>query len=77
LNESLILSYIIPRPKHFFEALRNKSPLLKTNLHNHFTRYSKILFDEKFITEKEFRDILNPEGLEHYLDTISNLLSER
>jgi membrane peptidoglycan carboxypeptidase len=35
LIEMITLTYIIPRPKHFFEALKIKSPILIVNLSKH------------------------------------------
>ncbi|WP_289552070.1 biosynthetic peptidoglycan transglycosylase [Olivibacter sp. 47] len=35
LIEMITLTYIIPRPKHFFEALKIKSPILTVNLSKH------------------------------------------
>lgn len=57
LTEVLTLTYIIPRPKHFDEALRIKTPQLKTNLFTHIENYSTTMLMKKFITIDEQKHI--------------------
>jgi len=57
ITEYLVLSYVIPRPKYFLEAVINKSPKLIKNLTAHIKFYSKVLLDKKLIDEKEYNEI--------------------
>ena len=53
LIENLVLTYIIPRPKHFLEALESGSMQLKQNLSNHINMYNKVMLNKKLITLEE------------------------
>lgn len=57
LIENLVLTYIIPRPKHFLEALESSSIQLKQNLRNHINMYSKVMLNKKLITLEEYNNI--------------------
>lgn len=57
LIENLVLTYIIPRPKHFLEALEIGSIQLKQNLRNHINMYSNVLLNKKLITMEEYNSI--------------------
>ena len=57
LLESLILSYVIPRPKYFWEAVLEKSPRLATNLRKHVERFSRILLKKQLISPWQFDNI--------------------
>lgn len=54
LIEIITLTYIIPRPKHFYEALLQDSPQLKKNLYNHINKYSYELLEKELITVGEY-----------------------
>jgi len=43
LTEAILLTYIIPRPKHFYEALIADSAILQTNIKNHVLKFSELL----------------------------------
>lgn len=55
VTESIVLSYVVPRPKHFHEALLIKTPQLLENLPRYFKQISKELVFKNLITEDEFR----------------------
>lgn len=57
ITESLVLSYIIPRPKYFLEALRMKSPKLIQNLTKHIDFYSNYLLNRELIDKKLYNEI--------------------
>lgn len=57
LSESLVLSYIVPRPKFFLPALKSKSDQLQRNLGIHMENISLYLLKKKFITTAEYEDI--------------------
>jgi len=57
LTEALVLSYIIPRPAFFLEALLEKSPQLISNLKTHMVAFSSSLLKRKLITEAEYTSI--------------------
>jgi len=57
ISEYLVLSYIIPRPKYFLEAVQMKSPQLIKNLTFHMETYSKILLEGKVINEDMIKNI--------------------
>ena len=57
LSDSLALTYIIPRPKHFYEALFIKSEQLKNNLHQHIQQYANVMMRKRFITIDEYNHI--------------------
>lgn len=57
LTEVLALTYIIPRPKHFDEALRIKTPQLRKNIFSHIKAYSTTMLMKKYITLDEQENI--------------------
>lgn len=57
LIEILVLTYMIPRPKHFLEALESGSMLLKQNLSSHITMYNKVMLNKKLITMEEYNSV--------------------
>lgn len=57
LIENLVLTYIIPRPKHFLEALESGSMQLKRNLSNHINMYNKVMLNKKLITLEDYKNI--------------------
>ena len=59
LTESLVLTYIIPRPKHFYEALLEKSEQLKSNLYRHLQQYVTVMLRKRMITDNEFNSMNN------------------
>lgn len=82
-TEILVLTYIIPRPLHFHEALLNKTSQLKRNLKNHIYRFYPTLIAKKIIQENNVKynikgiDFVEPFGYlefeqtnERYIDTI-------
>jgi hypothetical protein len=54
IPECIILTYIIPRPIHFFNALVARSPQLERNLLNHLKGRSENLLRAGIITEEEY-----------------------
>lgn len=57
LIENLVLTYIIPRPKHFLEALESGSIQLRQNLSNHINMYNKVMLNKKLITLEEYNNL--------------------
>lgn len=57
LTEAITLSYIVPRPKHFHEALLIKTPQLLLNLPRYFKRTSKMLLNNGIITDDMFNNL--------------------
>ena len=57
ITECIVLSYIIPRPKHFDDALQISSEKLNRNLRAHIQRVSKTLFSKGHITRSDFNNI--------------------
>ncbi|MFL9485012.1 biosynthetic peptidoglycan transglycosylase [Chitinophagaceae bacterium LWZ2-11] len=55
--ECIILTYIIPRPIHFHEALITKSSLLATNLNRHLQQMANKLQVLNIISHEEFKKI--------------------
>lgn len=55
--ESIVLTYIIPRPKHFYEALVLKTPQLLTNLPAYVNRTALKLLNGKIINDVEYEDL--------------------
>lgn len=70
LTEALLFSYMIPRPKHFFNALINQSPLLKKNLSKHLIYYANVLIEKKYISKETFEEILPETELSSYLNNL-------
>lgn len=79
----MVLTYIIPRPLHFHDALLNKTDQLKRNLKNHIYRFYPTLIAKKIIQENNVKynikgiDFVEPFGYlefeqtnERYIDTI-------
>lgn len=54
--EVIVLTYIIPRPIHFYEALLLKTEQLQRNLHNHIKHYLSVVLHKKIITQ----DVVRP-----------------
>lgn len=52
--EIITLTYIIPRPRHFCEALIIKSSQLESNLYNHLIVYSELLLHNNLICVEDF-----------------------
>ena len=57
LTESLVLTYIIPRPKHFLEALTLQSATLRVNLSKHIQQFAMVMLTKKLITEDVYSGI--------------------
>jgi hypothetical protein len=55
--ECLVLSYVIPRPKFFLEALQMQSEQLKTNLKQHIRKYSILMMNRALVEQNEFYSI--------------------
>jgi hypothetical protein len=55
--ECIVISYIIPRPIHFYDALIAKSPRLEKNLKNYTEQKSKQLLEKGIIDLEEFNKI--------------------
>lgn len=53
ITEIVSLTYIIPRPIFFYEALLQKTEQLSINLYRHIIHYSKVLVDKGICTEDE------------------------
>lgn len=57
LAESLVLTYIIPRPKYFCDAVSSVSPQLITKLKKHIQIFSALMQKRGFATEEDIRSI--------------------
>lgn len=57
LTECLVLSYIIPRPKHFWAALLEGSPQVILNLSNHVRATSRALVKKQVIRVEQLKEI--------------------
>jgi hypothetical protein len=57
LLECITISYIIPRPRFFLEALLMLSPQLRTNLRKHIDLHLRKLNDKDLITRETFEGI--------------------
>jgi len=55
LTECLVLTYIIPRPKHFFDALLLQTEQLRTNLCQHIQSFSVIMLRKGLISAIEYQ----------------------
>lgn len=55
--ECITLSYIIPRPKFFLDALLTRSVQLMSNLRKHLGYHARKLLEEGTITEQEFNSV--------------------
>jgi hypothetical protein len=58
LTESLVLSYVLPRPKFFHDALLQRSPQLVSNLGKHLEVSSRAMLMHGFINFDEFRSVV-------------------
>lgn len=52
--EVLAMTYIIPRPIHFYNALRQHTTQLKNNLYKHICHFYRVLTDKKIINETDY-----------------------
>lgn len=57
LTEAIVLSYMVPRPKHFHEALLIKTPQLLKNLPEYFIQISTYLFQKRLISEQDYKTL--------------------
>lgn len=57
ITEIIILTYIIPRPMHFNEALLIKSEQLETNLKKYFGRASSLLLKANIISQEKYDNL--------------------
>lgn len=57
VQECITLTYIIPRPKFFLDALMIRSAKLMANLHKHIQYHSRKLYEDGAINEQEFREV--------------------
>ena len=57
VTECIVLSYIIPRPKHFDEALQIESDQLRRNLRKHIETVSRSVLSNGIINAKDFSEI--------------------
>ena len=53
------MTYIIPRPLHFHDALLNKTDQLKRNLKNHIYRFYPTLIAKNIIQENNVKYNIN------------------
>lgn len=57
LTESLVLSYIVPRPKYFVDAARSSSPQLIRNLRNHIKGCASSMVGKGILSREAVKDI--------------------
>lgn len=57
ITECIVLSYIIPRPKYFLEAVLSKSPRLINNLTNHISVYYNMLTTSGALKREAFSEV--------------------
>jgi hypothetical protein len=85
LTESLVLSYVIPRPKFFHEALLDRSPQLISNLGKHLEVTSRTMLMNSVITYIEYRSVayqvvfandFGKYSLDHPTDNLHSVLTE-
>lgn len=57
ITEILVLTYIIPRPLHFYEALLTHSCQLKNNLYKHINNFAQVLLVKRIITVNDYINI--------------------
>lgn len=55
--EVIVLTYIIPRPKHFYEALLQKTEQLCKNLHQYVRHYLEVALKKDIVTPDEVQSI--------------------
>lgn len=53
LTEIFVLTYIIPRPVHFYEALKEKTEQLRNNLRAHVKKYYAALLRREIINQED------------------------
>jgi hypothetical protein len=70
-TECLVLTYIIPRPLHFFEALKIKSPQLIKNLRDHIETYAKKMHKRELVPAAELSNLTYVVTFGNGLGTIS------
>lgn len=70
LTESIVLSYIVPRPKHFHDALIIKTPQLLANLPRYFNQLSRVLLFKKLINDDAYKGLSNEVVFANNLGTI-------
>lgn len=54
--EILVLTYIIPRPKHFYEALLLKTEQLQRNLGRHVRHYKEVVIHKNMMDNQELEN---------------------
>lgn len=59
LKECITLTYIIPRPKFFADAVKNNSTILKINLKRHLDLFSSMLVQKGLVPAEEAFEISN------------------
>ena len=59
LCECLVLTYIIPRPKHFYEALLSKSEQLTRNLKSHIQYYANVMLHKEMVSSDRCNHAVN------------------
>ena len=57
LTEILTLTYIIPRPRHFYEALLDRTEQLRRNLHHHLLSYTHLMIKKGLIAPHKAENI--------------------
>lgn len=72
--EVLVLTYIIPRPKHFYDALLQKTEQLQRNLHQHIRQYLSVVLKKKIVSQNEIQSIES--GVLRFREQFGNLLIE-
>ncbi len=55
--EVIVLTYIIPRPKHFYEALLQKTEQLRRNLHQYLRHYLDVVLKKDIVTPDEVQSL--------------------
>ncbi len=58
LTESLILTYVVPRPKHFIQALSDGSLILVENLEKHLETMTAEMFNRGLITKEDIKKMV-------------------
>ena len=57
LTEILTLTYIIPRPLHFYQALLDRTGQLQRNLRNHIGTYASAMINRGFISLSDLQSL--------------------
>ncbi|WP_426327277.1 biosynthetic peptidoglycan transglycosylase [Pedobacter sp. R-06] len=68
--ECIVLTYIIPRPKHFYDALKIKTEQLTTNLFKYILSLSVRLFNKGLITKYQKEQIFKTIDHKNLLDQL-------